>query len=142
MARSHRLPGNQPPQTLQVHPGGTQPAFLVEASNHLTTLIFRNRVVLLFRKLSVLIFLKSAIPETELLLTGPLVQFIEQAHRLLSSVEWLFPCSMRTKRRHRAGVSVPQPPGTLLALLDELHEGQKARRKSEFYRKNKGKSAG
>ena len=31
MARSHRLPGNQPPQTLQVHPGGTQPALLVEA---------------------------------------------------------------------------------------------------------------
>ena len=31
MARSHRLPGNQPPQTLQVHPGGTQHAQLVEA---------------------------------------------------------------------------------------------------------------
>ena len=31
MARSHRLPGNQPPQTLQVHPGGTQHALLVEA---------------------------------------------------------------------------------------------------------------
>ena len=31
MAGSHRLPGNQPPQTLQVHPGGTQPALLVEA---------------------------------------------------------------------------------------------------------------
>ena len=31
MARSHRLPGNQPPQTLQVYPGGTQPALLVEA---------------------------------------------------------------------------------------------------------------
>ena len=31
MARSHRLPGNQPPQTLQVHPGGTQYALLVEA---------------------------------------------------------------------------------------------------------------
>ena len=27
-------------------------------------------------------------------------------------------------------------------LLDELHEGQKARRKSEFDRENKGKSAG
>ena len=25
------LPGNQPPQILQVHPGGTQPALLVEA---------------------------------------------------------------------------------------------------------------
>ena len=31
MARSHRLPGNQPPQTLQVQPGGTQHALLVEA---------------------------------------------------------------------------------------------------------------
>ena len=31
MARSHRLPGNLPPQTLQVHPGGTQHALLVEA---------------------------------------------------------------------------------------------------------------
>ena len=31
MARSHRLHGNQPPQTLQVHPGGTQHALLVEA---------------------------------------------------------------------------------------------------------------
>jgi hypothetical protein len=31
MARNHRLPGNQPPQTLQVHPGGTQHALLVEA---------------------------------------------------------------------------------------------------------------
>jgi len=31
MARSHRLPGNQSPQTLQVHPGGTQHALLVEA---------------------------------------------------------------------------------------------------------------
>ena len=142
MARSHRLPGNQPPQTLQVHPGGTQPAFLVEASNHLTTPIFRNRVVLLFRKLSVLIFLKSAIPETELLLTGPLGQNIEQEHRPCSGVEWHFPCSMRTKRRYRAGVSAPQPPGMPLPLLDELHEGQKARRKSEFDRKNKGKSAG
>ena len=36
-------------------------------TNHLTTLIFRNRVVQLFWKLSVLIFLKSA--ETKLLLT-------------------------------------------------------------------------
>ena len=122
MARSHRLSENQPPQTLQVHPGGTQPAFLVEASNHLTTPIFRNRVVLLFRKLSVLIFLKSAIPETELLLTGPLGQNIEQAYRPHSGVEWLFPCSMRTKRRHRAGVSAPQPPGMPIPLLDELHE--------------------
>ncbi len=31
MARCHRLPGNQPPKTLQVHPGGMQPALLVEA---------------------------------------------------------------------------------------------------------------
>ena len=31
MARSHRLPGNQPSQTLQVHPGGAQYALLVEA---------------------------------------------------------------------------------------------------------------
>ena len=31
MARRHRLPGNQPPQTLQVHPGGAQYALLVEA---------------------------------------------------------------------------------------------------------------
>ena len=31
MARRHRLPGNQSPQTLQVHPGGTQHALLVEA---------------------------------------------------------------------------------------------------------------
>jgi len=31
MARCHRLSGNQPPQALQVHPGGTQPALLVEA---------------------------------------------------------------------------------------------------------------
>ena len=31
MARSHRLPGNQPPQALQVHPLGAQHALLVEA---------------------------------------------------------------------------------------------------------------
>lgn len=31
MARSHRLPGNQSPQTLQVYSGGTQHALLVEA---------------------------------------------------------------------------------------------------------------
>ena len=31
MARSHRLAGNEPPQTLQVHPGGTQYALLMEA---------------------------------------------------------------------------------------------------------------
>lgn len=31
MTRSHRLSPDQPPQTLQVHSGGTQPALLVEA---------------------------------------------------------------------------------------------------------------
>ena len=31
MAGGHRLPGNQPPQTLQVYRGGTQHALLVEA---------------------------------------------------------------------------------------------------------------
>ena len=31
MARSHRLPGNLPPQTIKVYLGGTQPALLVEA---------------------------------------------------------------------------------------------------------------
>ena len=31
MARSHRLHRNEPPLTFQVHPGGTQPALLVEA---------------------------------------------------------------------------------------------------------------
>ena len=52
----------------------------------------------------------------------PLEQTIEQAYRPYSGVEWHFACSMRSKWRHRAGVSVPQPPGTPLALLDELHE--------------------
>ena len=58
-----------------------------------------------------------------LLLTGPLVQNIKQAYRPCSSVEWLFPCSMRSKWRHRAGKSALQSPRTPLALLDELHEG-------------------
>ena len=31
MAKSNRLPRNQSPQTLQVHPGGTQHTLLVEA---------------------------------------------------------------------------------------------------------------
>ena len=51
------------------------------------------------------------------------MQIIEQANRPHSSVEWHFACSMRSKGRHRAGVSAPQPPRTPLALLDELHEG-------------------
>ena len=54
-----------------------------------------------------------------------LIQIIEQAYRPHSSVEWHFACSMRSKGRHRAGVSAPQPPRTPLALLDELHEGQR-----------------
>ena len=54
---------------------------------------------------------------------GPLMKIIEQAYRPHSSVEWHFACSMRSKGRHRAGVSAPQPPRTPLALLDELHEG-------------------
>ena len=52
-----------------------------------------------------------------------LMQNIEQANRPHSSVEWHFACSMRSKGRHRAGLSAPQPPRTPLALLDELHEG-------------------
>ena len=55
-------------------------------------------------------------------LLRPLVQFIEQAYRPYSGVEWHFACSMRSKWRHRAGESAPQPPGKPLALLDELHE--------------------
>ena len=50
------------------------------------------------------------------------MQIIEQAYRPYSGVEWHFPCSMRSKGRHRAGVSAPQPPRTPLTLLDELHE--------------------
>ena len=52
----------------------------------------------------------------------PLEQTIEQAYRPYSGVEWHFACSMRSKGRHRAGQSAPQPPRTPLALLDELHE--------------------
>ena len=52
----------------------------------------------------------------------PLVQNIEQAYRPHSGVEWHFSCSMRSKWRHRAGKSAPQPLRTTLALLDELHE--------------------
>ena len=47
---------------------------------------------------------------------------IEQAHRPHSGVEWHFTCSMRSKWRHRAGISALQPHGTPFALLDELHE--------------------
>ena len=47
---------------------------------------------------------------------------IEQAFRPHSGVEWHFSCSMRSKWRHRAGISASQRPGTPLALLDELHE--------------------
>ena len=54
---------------------------------------------------------------------GPLMKIIEQANRPHSSVEWHFACSMRSKGRHRAGLSALQPPGTPLTLLDELHEG-------------------
>ena len=53
---------------------------------------------------------------------GHLVQFIEQENQPYSGVEWHFACLMRTKRRHRAGASAPQPPRTPLALLDELHK--------------------
>ena len=52
----------------------------------------------------------------------PSMQNIEQAHRSHSDVEWHFTCSMRSKWRHRAGKSAPQPLRTTLALLDELHE--------------------
>ena len=54
---------------------------------------------------------------------GPLMQIIEQAYRPYSGVEWHFPCSMRSKWRHQAGLSALQPPRTPLALLDEFHEG-------------------
>ena len=50
----------------------------------------------------------------------PLVQNIEQAYRPHSGVEWHFACSMRSKWRHRAGISALQPPGTPLAMLDDL----------------------
>ena len=53
---------------------------------------------------------------------GSLVQNIEQAHRPYNGLEWHFSCSMRSKWRHRAGISASQRPGTPLALLDELHE--------------------
>ena len=66
----------------------------------------------------------------------PLEQTIEQAYRPYSGVEWHFACSMRSKGRHRAGVSAPQPPGTPLALLDELHEGLlRGRHKTETRRR-------
>ena len=64
----------------------------------------------------------KAIQETDICCWGHLVKIIEQAYRPHSSVEWHFACSMRAKGRHRAGTSAIQPPGTPLALLDELHE--------------------
>ena len=67
-------------------------------------------------------FWKEALSSCSFCRRGHLVQFIEQANRPYSGVEWHFVCSMRTKRRHRAGESAPQPPRTPLALLDELHE--------------------
>ena len=53
---------------------------------------------------------------------------IEHADWPYSGVEWHFSCSMRSKWRHRASLSALQPPGTPLALLDELHEERFARR--------------
>ena len=67
-------------------------------------------------------FWKEALSSCSFCRRGHLVQFIEQANRPYSGVEWHFACSMRTKWRHRAGESAPQPPRTPLALLDELHE--------------------
>ena len=67
-------------------------------------------------------FWKEALSSCSFCRRGHLVQFIEQANRPYSGVEWHFVCSMRTKWRHRAGESAPQPPRTPLALLDELHE--------------------
>ena len=53
---------------------------------------------------------------------------IEHADWPYSGVELHFSCSMRSKWRHRASLSALQPPGTPLALLDELHEERFARR--------------
>ena len=52
---------------------------------------------------------------------------IEHADWPYSGVELHFSCSMRSKWRHRASLSALQPPGTPLALLDELHEERFAR---------------
>ena len=74
------------------------------------------------------IYRKETDQRVAILPPRPLMQIIEQANRPYSSVEWHFVCSMRAKGRHRAGVSALQPPGTPLALLDELHEGQRVER--------------
>ena len=66
--------------------------------------------------------LSSSTPSGISVLRFPLVQIIEHADWPYSGVEWHFSCSMRSKWRHRASLSALQPPGTPLALLDELHE--------------------
>ena len=71
--------------------------------------------------------LSSSPPSGISVLRFPLVQFIEHADWPYSGLEWHFSCSMRSKWRHRAGLSALQPPGTPLALLDELHEERFAR---------------
>ena len=71
-----------------------------------------------------------------------LVQIIEQADRPYSGIEWHFPCSMRSKWRHRAGKSALQPSGTPLALLDELHEGRFARGTTRRTTQGKNDGAG
>ena len=72
--------------------------------------------------------LSSSPPSGISVLRFPLVQIIEHAYWPYSGVEWHFSCSMRSKWRHRASLSALQPPGTPLALLDELHEERFARR--------------
>ena len=47
---------------------------------------------------------------------------IEQAYQPHSGLEWHFPCSMRSKWRHRAGKSALQSIRMPLALLNDLHE--------------------
>ena len=71
--------------------------------------------------------LSSSPPSGISVLRFPLVQIIEHADWPYSGVEWHFSCSMRSKWRHRASLSALQPPGTPLALLDELHEERFAR---------------
>ena len=72
--------------------------------------------------------LSSLTPSGISVLRFPLVQIIEHADWPYSGVELHFSCSMRSKWRHRASLSALQPPGTPLALLDELHEERFARR--------------
>ena len=72
--------------------------------------------------------LSSSTPSGISVLRFPLVQIIEHADWPYSGVELHFSCSMRSKWRHRASLSALQPPGTPLALLDELHEERFARR--------------